>query len=84
MIKLDPAAEALIGPMKLESRDGGPPLTINLTRALVEKARLFGWSSGELIAEAVRLQLPDATGIVALGKSPPRVARRRPRRRRRA
>jgi hypothetical protein len=67
-MKLDPAAEALIGTHTIsggirENIDTGevnpaPDITITITRELVTKARMLGWSGAELFAEAIRQQTP--------------------------
>ena len=80
-MKLDPAAEALIGTHTIsggtrEDTETGevepaPDVTITITRALVTKATKLGWSAAELFAEAIRQQLSWATNISVMGKPPP-------------
>ena len=52
-MKLVPAAQKLIGSVTLEHEDGSET-TIDISRELVIKARMLGWSDFELMAEAVR------------------------------
>jgi hypothetical protein len=52
-MKLTPAAQRLIGSVTLEHEDGSET-TIDITRELVIKARMLGWSEFELAAEAVQ------------------------------
>jgi hypothetical protein len=47
---------------------------MTISRALVEKATTLNWSTGELFAEAIRIALPGAFNIEALGKATPRAA----------
>jgi len=52
-MKLAPAAQRLIGSVTLEHEDGSET-TIDISRELVIKARMLGWSGFELMAEAVQ------------------------------
>ena len=52
-MKLAPAAQRLIGSVMLEHEDGSET-TIDISRELVIKARMLGWSDFELVAEAVQ------------------------------
>jgi hypothetical protein len=71
--KLDAAAERLIGTQKFKCDDpDGPDFTVTLSRELVTKARLLGWNSKQLLAEAIRLSFPEATDITVGGTAPPR------------
>lgn len=55
-------------------RDGYAEVTITISRRLVMKAIKLYWSIGKLFAEAVRISVPGALGIEALGKARRRAA----------
>ena len=55
-------------------KEGHARVTMTISRALVEKATTLNWSTGELFAEAIRIALPGAFNIEALGKATPRAA----------
>jgi hypothetical protein len=81
-VELDPAAEALLGEhifpgdtaTNIETGEvtAAPDLKVTITRELVTKARLLGWSGAELVAEAIRLAMPGASDIEVMGAIPPR------------
>ena len=64
-MKLAPAAQKLIGSATLEHEDGSET-TIDISRELVIKARMLGWSDFELMAEAVRAWRPSPSNVVRL------------------
>jgi hypothetical protein len=64
-MKLVPAAQKLIGSVTLEHEDGSET-TIDISRELVIKARMLGWSDFELMAEAVRAWRPSPSNVVRL------------------
>ena len=55
-------------------REGHARVTITISRELVMKAIKLHWSTGKLFAEAVRISVPGALGIEALGKARRRAA----------
>ena len=64
-MKLAPAAQKLIGSVTLEYEDGSET-TIDISRELVIKARMLGWSDFELMAEAVRAWHSSSSNVVRL------------------
>jgi hypothetical protein len=52
-MRLAPENHKLIGSVTLEYEDGSET-TIGISRELVIKARMLGWSGFELVAEAVQ------------------------------
>jgi hypothetical protein len=71
--ELDDANERGVG-ARIEFGEGHARVTMTISRALVEKATTLNWSTGELFAEAIRIALPGAFSIEALGKATPRAA----------
>jgi len=51
--------------------EGYAKVTMTISRELVDRARALNWSTGELLAEAIRIALPGAFNIEA---APPRAA----------
>jgi hypothetical protein len=72
--ELDDANERGVGARIEFGREGHARVTMTISRALVEKATTLNWSTGELFAEAIRIALPGAFNIEALGKATPRAA----------
>jgi hypothetical protein len=67
--ELDDANERGVG-VRIEFRkEGHARVTMTISRALVKKATALNWSTGELFAEAIRIALPGAFDIEALGKA---------------
>jgi hypothetical protein len=64
-MKLAPEAQKLIGSVTLEHEDGSET-TIDISRELVIKARMLGWSGFELVAEAVQAWSCSSSGVVPL------------------
>jgi len=72
--ELDDANERGVGVRIEFRREGHDRVTMTISRALVEKATALNWSTGELFAEAIRIALPGAFNIEALGKATPQAA----------
>ena len=71
---LDEANERGAGAWIEFSREGHAKVTITISHELVAKAMALNWSTGELFAEAIRIAVPGAFNIEALGKATPRAA----------
>jgi len=66
---LDEANERGAGAWIEFSREGHAKVTITISHELVAKAMTLDWSTGELFAEAVRISIPGALEIEALGRA---------------
>ena len=71
---LEEADERLASAWIEFSREGHTKVSMTISRELVDKARALNWSTGELLAEAIRTTLPGAFDLEARGRASPGAA----------